>query len=154
MAGVDRPASEAHNPSAQIDENMGYMAVVLTTCATGLVVANILRKSDNLVKLVGSSATIVTTLLLQPLLDPGLWSETCNPTTVLAVGMIAMSTWTYNYYKEQPVNSSGFIELPLHSPKEKIPASPDVSMESLHLNAERIDVYHGEHFSVSNPSIV
>jgi len=147
LAGADRPASEAHNPDALINENMGFLAVVLTTCATGLVVANILRKSDNLVKLVGSSATIVTTLLLQPLLDPALWNETCSPATVLAVGIIAMSTWTYNYFKDQPVNGKQAIELPLHSPKEKM-SSPDMSDESMPLNSDpdtaRLEIYHDD----------
>lgn len=130
-AGVDRPASESHNPSAEIQENIGRLAVVVTTCATGLVVANILRKSDNLVKLVGSSATIVTTLLLQPLIDPALWTETLHPTTITAVSLIALSTWAYNYYKDQPVDDSRSTKLPVYNRTESEDVQEEVELPLL-----------------------
>lgn len=89
-----------------------YAAVIMATAATGLVVANILRKADNLVKLVGTSATIVTIIVAQVVLFPDLRAETVQVHTTLGVGIIAISTWTYNHYKSvQPKTSDNLAGL-------------------------------------------
>jgi hypothetical protein len=66
------------------------------------VVANILRKKDNLVKLVGTSASIVTIISAQWLLIADLRQSTWTVQTVFGSGIIAISTWCYHYYKQQP----------------------------------------------------
>jgi hypothetical protein len=76
-------------------------AIIVTTAATGIVVATILRKRDNLVKLVGSSASIVTIAATQCFLFVDLRAKTLTPETIVGIGVIAISTWTYHYYKEQ-----------------------------------------------------
>lgn len=78
------------------------LAVIAATAGTGLVVANILRKRDNLVKLVGTSASIVTITLAQCILFSELRSRTWTMQTVIGTGIISISTWTYHYYKQQP----------------------------------------------------
>lgn len=82
-----------------------YTAVIIATAATGLVVANILRKADNLVKLVGTSSCVVTIIAAQILLFPDLRNKTVQMHTTLGVGIVAISTWTYNHYKTIPRRS-------------------------------------------------
>ena len=89
-----------------------YASVIITTAATGLVVANILRKKDNLVKLVGASASIVTIILAQCVIFPSLRSKTWTVPTVLGTGIIALSTWTYHYYKQAPNQPPQHAPLP------------------------------------------
>jgi UDP-sugar transporter A1/2/3 len=72
---------------------------------TGLIVANILRKKDNLVKLVGTSASIVTITTAQCLFVPELRQSTLTVQTVVGIGIIAISTWLYHLYKEQSLSS-------------------------------------------------
>jgi len=78
------------------------LAVVAATTSTGLVVANILRKKDNLVKLAGTSSAIVTIAIAQCILFSDLRANTLNVHSILGIGIIAISTWTYNYYKQVP----------------------------------------------------
>jgi len=86
-----------------------YAAVIVATAVTGLVVANILRKADNLVKLVGTSAAIVTIILAQIALFPELRLRTIQAHSTLGVGIITVATWTYNYYKSVPPNAGNSI---------------------------------------------
>jgi hypothetical protein len=76
--------------------------VVATTAATGLAVANILRKKDNLVKVVGTSASIITIIAAQFILFPELRQKTFNAQTVAGAGIISISTWIYHYKKSLP----------------------------------------------------
>jgi Capsular polysaccharide synthesis protein len=96
-------------------------AVIATTAATGLCVANILRKKDNLVKLVGTSASMVTIIFAQTVLYPKLRDHTFTVQTVLGVGIISISTWTYNYYKQlDPANEQGsYSSVSLGEPGEQ-----------------------------------
>ncbi|GAO51596.1 hypothetical protein G7K_5695-t1 [Saitoella complicata NRRL Y-17804] len=96
--------SSTSTPSSDSDPSTSWAifvnaAVILATTATGLVVANILRKADNLVKLVGSSASIVTIIAAQVALFPDLREKTIQVPTTLGAGIIAISTWTYNHHK-------------------------------------------------------
>ena len=105
-----------HPESLTGQAKTGFLAVLLSTAATGIIVANILRKSDNLVKLVGSAAVMVATVLLQPLLDPSLAEESRDPFTLLTIFVIGVSTYLYNVYKDRPTKSTAPVELPLFSP--------------------------------------
>ncbi|KAH8731863.1 nucleotide-sugar transporter-domain-containing protein [Phaeosphaeriaceae sp. PMI808] len=82
----------------------GTVAVILSTAATGFVVATILRKKDNLVKPVGTPAGIVALAIAQCLLFPRLREKTLNTATILGIVTISISTWTYNHYKDSPIN--------------------------------------------------
>lgn len=87
------------------------LAVIVATAATGLVVANILRKQDNLVKLIGTSLSIVTIIVGQWIFFPVLRAKTFNVQTVAGAGIIAISVWTYHYYKQaQPRTSSSHVD--------------------------------------------
>jgi len=100
-----------------------YAAVIITTAATGMSVANILQKADNLAKLVGTLATIVTIIIAQVILFPDLQAETVQVHTTLGEGIIAISTWTYNHYKSvQPRMSedlAGLCEALSHDQAEE-----------------------------------
>ena len=74
-----------------------YISVVAAVAGTGLVVANILRTGDNLVKIVGTSASIIVIVLTETLLFR---SQTITMQTTAGVGIATISTWTYNYYKQ------------------------------------------------------
>jgi hypothetical protein len=88
------------------------LSVIASTAGTGLVVANILRKKDNLVKLVGTSASLVTITLTQCILFADLRSKTWTVQTIIGTGIIAISTWTYHYYKQQPPRSTQYERVP------------------------------------------
>lgn len=72
------------------------LSVLIFTAATGLVVANILRKKDNLVKLVGSSASMVSVAAVQFFVFPQLREDTLTLKTFVGGGIIVVSTWLYN----------------------------------------------------------
>ncbi|KAJ3185970.1 hypothetical protein HDU85_000884 [Gaertneriomyces sp. JEL0708] len=78
----------------------GLLAVM--TAASGLIVAVILRVQDNLVKLVGAVATVSTVYITQELflVEKGL--QNIKPATVLAIGVISISVWTYHAWKSPP----------------------------------------------------
>ena len=123
-------------PGTELSNCIGRTAVAVVTGATGLVVANILRKSDNLVKLIGGSATVVTTLVIQPILFPELWEQSFNSVTILAVGIITLSTWTYNFYKDQsPMQSILLPPSPVNEKKRHF-NSPNESEVDL----SRVDI--------------
>lgn len=75
-------------------------SVVVAVAINGLVVANILRKNDNLVKIVGSSASIVVIVVAQWVLFSDLRATTITMQTVAGLGITSISTWTYNHYKQ------------------------------------------------------
>lgn len=95
------PLNSNNGDSAQVSVIVASFAVILTTTATGLVVANILRKKDNLVKLVGTSASIVTVTATQCLLIADLRASTLTVKTVMGSGLICISTWCYHYYQSE-----------------------------------------------------
>lgn len=82
-----------------------HISVVVTVAATGLTVANILRQRDNLVKIVGTSASIVIIIVAQVALFPHLRATTITMQTMAGLGIISISTWTYSYY-QQPQEAS------------------------------------------------
>lgn len=87
-------ASSLHSTTLQI-------LVVAAVAGRGLVVANILRRKDNLVKIVGSSASLVVIIIAQRLLFPHLFSNTVTMRTTTGLGITWISTWTYNSYKRK-----------------------------------------------------
>ncbi len=92
------------NEPTRLMEITGTIAVILSTVATGSVAATIIRKKDNLVKLVGPSAGVVALAIAQCLLFPSLREKTLSTATMLGIGSICISTWTYNHYKDSPTN--------------------------------------------------
>ncbi|KAF2102660.1 hypothetical protein NA57DRAFT_71649 [Rhizodiscina lignyota] len=106
----DKDGNENASKIASASITMLVSAVAsIVTAATGLVVANILKKKDNLVRLVGVAAAIVSIALWQGLLFADLRSKTINVFTVLGLGTISIATWTYNYYKDQqPGNGAAY----------------------------------------------
>jgi hypothetical protein len=85
----------------RVNDTIVIISVIATTAAAGLCVANILRKKDNLVKLVGASASIVTIIAAQCMLFPSLREKTFTVQTVIGAGIISISTWMYNYFKQK-----------------------------------------------------
>jgi hypothetical protein len=105
---IDNPLATEPIPFTNI---VSTAAIIVSTTATGIVVATILRKKDNLVKLVGSSASIVTIAIAQCFLFTNLRERTLTPEMIIGIGTIAISTWTYHYYKElQPEQQYLFLD--------------------------------------------
>ncbi|KAF2094281.1 hypothetical protein NA57DRAFT_80691 [Rhizodiscina lignyota] len=92
--------------------------VIIFTAATGLVVANILRKKDNLVKLAGTSASMVTVAIVQCMLFPHLRAETLTVKAVWGAGIISISTWAYNYYTSVQPSRHSYQPLPTTTENE------------------------------------
>lgn len=80
-----------------------YLAVMTVAAASGLAVAAILKQRDNLVKLVGSSLCITTLYISQHLLFP--LAEAVESRAIIGIGMLTVSTWAYNFYKDVPATA-------------------------------------------------
>jgi len=98
-----------------------YISVVAAVAGSGLIVANILRTRDNLVKIVGTSASIIAITLSQTVF---LRTEEIMMQTTAGVGIATISTWTYHYFKqapeyEQPPSKEGDSEAQQSQPEEK-----------------------------------
>jgi solute carrier family 35 (UDP-sugar transporter), member A1/2/3 len=96
--GFSRPTTDG--PVSIVHSVVLHIALVTASAGTGLVIANILRKQDNLVKIVGTSAGIVVIIFAQFLLFPSLRATTLNIHTAVGVAIVAISTWRYNHYKQ------------------------------------------------------
>lgn len=72
------------------------------TAGVGLIVAVILRRGDNLLKMVGTSASLITIAASQFVIMPDLRATNFTPLKIWGGGLVAVSTWCYNHYKEQP----------------------------------------------------
>jgi solute carrier family 35 (UDP-sugar transporter), member A1/2/3 len=77
-----------------------HASLIAVTSGTGLLIANILRKKDNLVKLVGTSASIIVIIVVEVLVFPAHRATTLNPQTMVGVVTIGVSTWAYNQFKD------------------------------------------------------
>ncbi|ODQ56284.1 hypothetical protein SAICODRAFT_22669 [Saitoella complicata NRRL Y-17804] len=73
--------------------------LVLVTVLTGLIVAEILRQRDTLVKLVGTAATVLTIALVQCILFPELRPSTFTQRGILGAGVVAIGIWVWNAWK-------------------------------------------------------
>jgi hypothetical protein len=104
--GATLPSTFSSNTHFSVSPFLASSAIIIMTTATGLVVANILRKSDNLVKLVGTSASIVTIIMSQCLLSPELRQSTLTVQTVAGAGLVSIATWCYHFYKGRPTATS------------------------------------------------
>lgn len=93
---------------SQFTANMVRAGVILLTGGTGIIVANILRRGDNIVKICGAAAAVASTLICQPFLFPTLWRNTVNPSTLISVGCILQATWAYNYHATKFMRKSPF----------------------------------------------
>ena len=79
-------------------------AVVILTAGCGLVIASMLHRQDNLVKIVGNSACLLTVFIWQALLLQNLHTDCPEPLAILSVGIIAIATWAYHFYKVPPTS--------------------------------------------------
>ncbi|KAI5481206.1 hypothetical protein MNV49_005641 [Pseudohyphozyma bogoriensis] len=100
-----KPPSE-HPPSPLVAFT-ALSILVLTTSLNGMIISMILRKKDNLVKLVGTSACIATILVAQALIWESLRESSFSVQAVICVGIVTISSWTYNYYKGIKPKDSG-----------------------------------------------
>ncbi|KAM3084041.1 hypothetical protein ACMFMG_001852 [Clarireedia jacksonii] len=76
------------------------------TASVGLIVAVMLRKKDNLMKLVGASISLLTIAITQYFLFPSLRSSGFTMWKILGGLVVILSTGLYNYFKDIPVDDS------------------------------------------------
>ncbi len=81
---------------------LAVAGVVTITAVTGLVVAAVLRARDNILKVVGTAASLLTIAVTQFLLFPNLRESTFSQWKVLGGGIVTISTWCYNFYSQEP----------------------------------------------------
>ena len=98
--GFNRVVTDELDSQIYIIAVLVHVSLVIAVAGTGLIIANILRKQDNLVKIVGTSGSIVVIVLAQYILYPSLRTTTLNLQTSISVIVIALSTWAYNHYKQ------------------------------------------------------
>ncbi|KAI9733155.1 MAG: hypothetical protein M1818_007273 [Claussenomyces sp. TS43310] len=94
--------AEATNNSGGFAAVMVAGVLVILTAGVGMIVAIILRRGDNLLKMVGTSASLITIGASQFVIMPELRATNFTPSKIWGGGLVAVSTWCYNHYKEQP----------------------------------------------------
>lgn len=118
LAGVSYPVSailyamtKRNEPQVEVPFSVYVFpasALILITGGTGLVVAVILRKRDNLLKLVGTSATLITTAAAQFMLLPSLRGGKIGFWSMFGGGLVVVMTYSYNFYQNQPWRKEGY----------------------------------------------
>ncbi|TVY26165.1 CMP-sialic acid transporter [Lachnellula hyalina] len=83
-------------------EGMSIIGLVVITSGMGLVVAVVLRARDNILKMIGTAASLVTVSASQYILFPELRSSTFTTWRVCGGGIVVISTWCYNHYSQIP----------------------------------------------------
>jgi UDP-sugar transporter A1/2/3 len=78
------------------------LALVAITAGTGLVVAVVLRARDNILKVIGTAASLVTIAASQFFLLPELRASTFTTWKVCGGGLVTTATWCYNHYSQEP----------------------------------------------------
>ncbi|KAF7896952.1 uncharacterized protein EAF01_009355 [Botrytis porri] len=82
------------------------------TSGVGLIVAAMLRKKDNLTKLVGTSISLLTIAATQYVIFPALRSSGFTAWKIMGGLVVIISTGCYNYFKDtSPENVSSFSRL-------------------------------------------
>ena len=81
---------------------VGAAALIVLTASNGFLVAVMLKMKDNILKVVGTSASLVTIAITQFLLWPALRSTNFTPLKVCGSGIVVLSTWCYNFYNGKP----------------------------------------------------
>lgn len=127
---------------------IGALHVVLAfvTAIVGLVTANILRKKDNLVKLVGISACVVTITASQLLFFPAVTAHSLSAASIFGLGVITTGAWCYSYFtstakasaENTAVSASSAVSVPLLSQISHDSAFD--SIEDPSLDDKQIDV--------------
>jgi UDP-sugar transporter A1/2/3 len=77
------------------------LGLVVITVTTGLVVAVVLRARDNILKLIGTAASLITVAASQYILLPEIRASTFTPWRVCGGGIVMTSTWCYNHYSQE-----------------------------------------------------
>jgi UDP-sugar transporter A1/2/3 len=112
------------------------LILVGITAGTGLVVAVILCTRDNVLKVIGTAASLVTIAASQFVLLPELRASTFTPWKLCGGGLVTTATWCYNYYSQQPWPSSAqkFEAIPGDIVEEEEEEHPPPRIESFSVN--------------------
>jgi UDP-sugar transporter A1/2/3 len=89
-------------PPELFDIAIAVLILTIITSGTGLVVAVVLRARDNILKLIGTAASLVTIAVSQFVLLPQLRASTFTTWRVAGGGIVSVATWCYNFYSQQP----------------------------------------------------
>ncbi|KAE8450320.1 hypothetical protein EG329_006748 [Mollisiaceae sp. DMI_Dod_QoI] len=98
-------AAPPPSPGSEAGVDFGLVSAVLglvtITAGTGLVVAVVLRARDNILKVIGTAASLVTIAASQYVLLPALRANTFTPWKICGGGIVAVATWCYNHYSQE-----------------------------------------------------
>jgi UDP-sugar transporter A1/2/3 len=97
----DAVVSESRGGFGLFGVEASILGLVVITATTGLVVAVVLRARDNILKLIGTAASLITVAASQYVLLPKLRASTFTPWRVCGGGVVAISTWCYNHYSQE-----------------------------------------------------
>ena len=98
------PATTGETATIPITANYLFASsmLIFITAGTGLVVASLLRFRDNILKVIGTSATLVTVAASQYVLMPELRASNFTPLKVCGASTVAVCTWCYNHWNQAP----------------------------------------------------
>lgn len=98
--------SVANSDKVAIPMTMDYIvasgALIAITAGTGLIVASLLRFRDNILKVIGTSATLVTIAVSQYVFRPELRASNFTASKVCGASIVAVCTWCYNHWNQAP----------------------------------------------------
>lgn len=99
-------------PNANLSMTSTVTIAIYFSCLTsgvGLIVAAMLRKKDNLTKLVGTSISLLTIAITQYIIFPALRSSGFTTWKIMGGLMVMIATGCYNYFKDTaPTNTALF----------------------------------------------
>lgn len=99
-------------PNANLSMTSTVTIAIYFSCLTsgvGLIVAAMLRKKDNLTKLVGTSISLLTIAITQYIIFPALRSSGFTAWKIMGGLMVMIATGCYNYFKDTaPTNTALF----------------------------------------------
>lgn len=101
----DASTAAASSPTTEYDGHgaiVGATMLILLTASNGFLVAVMLKTKDNILKVVGTSASLVTIAMTQFLVWPALRSTNFTALKVCGSGIVVISTWCYNFYNGKP----------------------------------------------------
>ncbi|KAF4629129.1 hypothetical protein G7Y89_g9018 [Cudoniella acicularis] len=135
------PSGGNANPGEEtrlFDMWSAVFGLVVITSGTGLVVAVVLRARDNILKVIGTAASLITIAASQFILLPALRASTFTPWKVCGGGIVTVSTWCYNHYSQEPWGTT---------------AQGDIEVEAL-LNDEEGEVEEKSNAEGKKPEVV
>lgn len=103
---------EASNALCHKSRVFLYLVMLFAATATIIIDANLLQIRDNPTKNVGLAATVVVLISTELILFPATQADILASSTIFGAGMVAVTAWTYNHFRQTPSVNVSYSLLP------------------------------------------